>query len=199
MRELAELLPIAFRGEEALSSAPTLAPSFPRVALAGTPGSRQCAWSRIMFSRRRKSLFDRMLKAVELIKLGIFVRLQVRYLAEYGECSASLLAAAVTNELFSACPTTPEAEKFLELNMDLVKVALANLKEDAEVRQATTRALRVKAFIEMDGSAKISPRSIAPLERIQELGILVPGGDTPTPDSFLEYASWFYETNTKLT
>ena len=145
---------------------------------------------------RKKKLFDRMLHGIDLIKVGIYARLEVKYLPEHGETRALLLAAAVTNEIFSASPTTVEAKDFLELNKDLVHRKLADLQGDDEIREAATQALRVKAIIDMDDSPETSLSKMHHLEKMDELGILEAGGDTPTPDSFLEFAVRFYDAST---
>jgi hypothetical protein len=95
---------------------------------------------------RKKSLLKRMLVGVDIVKMGLYEHLSRRFNEEYGGETAGFLAAAVINELFSEPPSNPDAQKFLELHRDVVYRELSNLRNDAEVRNIVTQAVRVKVL-----------------------------------------------------
>ncbi len=52
----------------------------------------------------KKSLMNRMISGVDMVKLGVYRHLSVKLSARYGCEHASWVAVAVTNELFSESP-----------------------------------------------------------------------------------------------
>ena len=133
-----------------------------------------------------------MMSGVDMVRIGIFGRLAYRYASKMEREKAGLLAAAVTNELFSSSPSNPKAEKFLESNRELIEREIYNLRDDDEIRNAITQAIRVKALV-LHEKTENTQETLALLEKLLKLGILVPGGETPSPDIFLPMALEFYE------
>lgn len=140
-----------------------------------------------------KALFDKMLSGVDRVKIGVFGRLAQRYETKMGREEANLLAAAITNELFSDTPSNPGAQRFLESNRTLIEKEILNLQNDDEIRNAVTQAVRVKAIVSYDKSGNAQESLLDPLEKLKKLGILVPGGETPSPENFLPMAVEFYD------
>lgn len=144
-----------------------------------------------MFRFGKRQLFKKMIAGVDMVKMGLYNRLSIRYIKKYGKTKGGLLAAAVINELFSELPSNTEAEQFLQLNSDLIQQELPRLRDDKEICDAVTQAVRVKIIVFLD-QKKLSPEdSIECIEKLRRFGILVPGGNTPGPDTFLPMAIKF--------
>jgi hypothetical protein len=146
---------------------------------------------------RKKTLLKRMVSGIDMVKIGVYGRLSQRFKAKYGEEQVGLLATAVTNELFSELPSNPSAEKFLKSNKDIVERELSNLRSDDEICNAVTQAVRVKLTISYDKGNHTQEQLFDPLEKLKKFGILVSGGDTPSPDTFLPMAYDFYQSVNK--
>jgi len=129
---------------------------------------------------------------VDVIKAGIALQLLRRYKLEYAEDTSAKLASAVTNELFSDPPSTSEAAEFLEENAELIHQAIDALQDDRETREALTQALRVKAMVAFAGGKHGREHLIEPIEKIRELGLLIPGGDEPSAETFFPLVQQYY-------
>lgn len=138
-----------------------------------------------------KDLLSRMLAGVQMVKRGLYLHLIYRLQAKYGKEKAKFLAAAVINTLFSDSPPTKKGEDFLKANKDLVDQEISNLQKDNEICNAVTQAVRVRGIISHHLDSSSQESLINALERLKELGVLVPGGETPEPDSFLSMAHKF--------
>jgi hypothetical protein len=137
--------------------------------------------------------FEQMINGVNMVKVGVFGRLSSRFRVKYGEEKGNLLAAAVTNELFSSPSLNRKGKKFLKSNRETVQKELSDLRNDDEIRNAVTQAVRVKVIISQAQSNQAKESLLSPLEKLKELGILVSGGETPSPNTFLPMASRFYK------
>ncbi len=130
---------------------------------------------------------------VNMIQMAMFVRLCTRFVRTFPEETARLLAAAVVNELFFRPPGNQEAADFLKRNYSQVQEEIANLRTDEEIRTAFTQAIRVQWTI-LHAQGKISPKeTVAQLEQRRNMGILMPGGEIPQVDAFLQLATEFYQ------
>jgi hypothetical protein len=119
----------------------------------------------------------------------------LKFVDRYGEEDADLLAAAVSNKLLLGEPTNTKAVRFLNLHSDLVNSELSNLKnENEEIRKIITQALRVKAAIDSEKRLKPTDTILNMMDQAHTLGILIPGGEFPSPESFLRMASKFHDT-----
>jgi len=138
-----------------------------------------------------KDLSRRMLEGVQMVKRGLYLRLIRRLEDTYGLEKAKWLAAAIINELFSDLPSNEEGREFLQLNKDNVRQEISNLRDDRETRLAVTQAVRVRGIIRHTLGDSPQKDLVDPLEKLRKLGILIPGGETPEPDSFLSMARAF--------
>jgi len=143
-----------------------------------------------MLGRKRK-LIKKMLSGVNLVKMGLYVRLKSNLTQEYDEDFSEFLAAAIINELFSETPSNPEGIEFLSSNKELVHQEIDKLKHDEKIRNAVTQAVRVKAIILLANNQDHSSSHVQPLEKLKDLGILIPGGEPPTPETLLAMARDF--------
>ncbi len=144
-----------------------------------------------MFRFGKEQLFNKMIAGVDMVKVGLYNRLSAQYVPKYGEIEGEFLAAAVINELFSLPPSNEESEQFLMLNYELVQSELSNLKIDREICNVITQAVRVRITV-LSAQNKLSPESsLECLEKLRRFGILVPGGNVPMPDNFLQMAYKF--------
>jgi len=135
--------------------------------------------------RLTKRILRKMSNGVDMVSIGLYGCLYRRFKSKYGD-KANYLAAAVANELFSQQPSTPDAKNFLELHKELIEKEIHNLQNDDEIRTMVTQAVRVMCIT--------SPElSFYPIEKLREFGILIPGGDSPSPETFLPMAYEFYQ------
>ncbi len=144
----------------------------------------------------RRIGLKRMAAGVDIVKAGIAVELLRRYKLKYDDKTAVKLAVAVANELFSDPPApgpgTSEAAAFLSENRDLVRENMRELEEDVQTREALTQALRVKAMVAFAQGKRGRAHLIEPIEKIKELGLLIPGGDVPSTDTFFPLVQRYY-------
>lgn len=145
-----------------------------------------------MFGRKKK-LFEKMLTGVDTVKMGVYVRLKSKFLREHDEDFSGLLAGAVINELFSNVPSNPQGNKFLDSNQELIKSELENLAGDEEIRHTVTQAARVRSIVQTEENPREVEANVAALEKLKDLGILISGGEIPTPEAFLQMAEEFYQ------
>lgn len=144
-------------------------------------------------SHRKKALINRMAIAVDMVKMGVYGRLSQRLKDQYGREEGILLAGAVVNEIFSGLPTRAEAKEFAASNKEVIERELSNLKNEDEIRKIITQAVRVKIIITVAQGIRNRQEIVEPLEKLERLGLLVPGGEAPTPESFLSQAREFLE------
>jgi len=131
-----------------------------------------------------------MLAGVDMVKMGIFTRLAQRLQAQHTERTADLLAAAVVHELFSEIPSGSPAQDFLKSNYEIVERELSKIKDDSEICRVVTQAVRMKVLMSYEQRENVE-ESLAALEKLKKLGILVPDVETPTPSTFLSMAREF--------
>ncbi len=144
-----------------------------------------------MFGRKKK-LIKKMSGAIDLVKMGIYMRLESNFLRKYAEDFSGLLSAAIVNVLFDQSPSNLKASEFSASNKDLINQELRNLKDDEDIRKVVTEAVRAKSvlLIAQDQNAAVS--CAEHLEKLRDLGILIPGGEAPSLD-FLSIAEEFYQ------
>ena len=124
-----------------------------------------------------------MTNGVDMVKMGTFRRLAKRYKNPYGD-NSKLLAATVTNELFNS--DSEKTIEFRDAHIEEVEKEIAELRDDHEVRNAVTQAVRVMATVEYaEGDPDVG---IAAIDKLTDLQILMTGGDAPNPADFLEMA-----------
>jgi hypothetical protein len=150
------------------------------------------------FAYRKRSLLARMSRGIDMVKLGSYWRLCLRFQRDYGDETASYLAAAVTNHLFCEEPSNPQAAGFLESHGDLVEREVLNLRNDLEARELITQAVRVKCTLSYARGSRDAALLMAPVDRLIECGIPIPGGEPPSPDSFLPAAERFFSDSKQL-
>ena len=140
----------------------------------------------MFFRKRKKKLIEKMKLGVDMVKMGTFRRLAHRFKGEYGE-EAKLLAGAVTNELFSVPPATGKGEEFSDRNRGRIREELSKLKEDHKIRAAVTEAVRVDAVVRFESGEPET--GMYAVEQLAKKGILISGGDVPSPSVFFMMAS----------
>ena len=142
----------------------------------------------------------RMESGVDMVKLGLYKRLANSYAGEFSVDDAKYLAASVVNALFGEPGT-----EFSIKHPDLVDTKLHLLAElPTKTRQVITDALRVKAAAEFARGTK--PRLEVkwenhdhlevcgnPTSDAMNMGILIPGGSTPSYPDFLGTVEQFLE------
>ena len=147
---------------------------------------------------RQMAVIVAMGRAVNMVKLGLFRQLKHRYLTELERPEATLLADAVTAYIFSEEPTVPHEVQFKRENVDRIEAEARRLSNDRQTCQLLTQAVRTQAtiaFIRLNRNAQIAT---AQLERLNDLGILVAGGEAPSPDTFVPAARAFCDGDRSL-
>lgn len=134
--------------------------------------------------------FDRLAKGVQDIQFGVYVRVKKHYTLIFEGDKTSLLAAAVSNLLFSREATTEAAKSFATENQDLIASALAELPlMSGDTLVAINRAVRVAALCDEFWQ---TPGRLTPDERLDNLerhSCLLPDVEIPTdPFEFEKYA-----------
>lgn len=142
---------------------------------------------------RQKKVVQKMNDAVQLVKLGLFNHLSQKYLDGSDVKEAGLLAAGVVNFIFDEEPMKEEAIRFQKENGRRIADEARRLSGSGQIRQLITQAFRTQALVRYASAGRYSvDRANKWGERLRELGILVPGGDAPTPDTFIPVAIAFY-------
>lgn len=140
----------------------------------------------------------KMITAVDMVKLGVYGRLRAKYNDVYGEEESGLLAASVTNELFSELSPNRDARNYLKSNMNLVLNELKNLQGDKEICEVVTQAVRVKASVPFANKFQNKDSLMNPIEKLREIDLLVPVKHMLTPNIFLRKAYEFYKSIEKV-
>lgn len=147
------------------------------------------AYIQILFTSGKRELFNKMSILVDLVKVGLYKRLKAGFSKKYEDEFAGLLAGAVVNVLFSGQPTDEEGHKFKIENIDIIFEEISKLRDDQEVRRIVTDAIRVDCTVKHYEnlnleSDQLEKLSLDPILKLDELGILIPGGNEPKPDTF---------------
>jgi hypothetical protein len=137
----------------------------------------------VALRRMRNRLLRRMRAGVNGVLVATYCRLKARYEVELEHQAAGLLAGGVTSVIFNQLPAHEEGAKFQVAHGDLMARKLAELKGDSFLRHAVTQALRVRSMLDARGTRQSEPD--VSLESLTMLGLLVPGGEPPTPATFL--------------
>ncbi len=140
---------------------------------------------------RVADLIKRMSEGVMMVKLGLYLRLTNSLKDTYEIERAKMLAAAMVNELFSEPPQGAKGKMFLESNRALIEQLISVVPGNKEVCKAVTQAVRVKGIINDYTDGDTQKVLLDPVEKLRRLGILIPGGKAPEPDSFLPMAREF--------
>lgn len=136
-------------------------------------------------------------QAVSLVQFAVHAQLTERYRSAMDEQMAASLAGAVTNALFSNQPSNPLAQAFVLSHGPLIGQELLRLQEDQQLRQAVTDTLRVCLLLECTRQGRLlEPRLYPPLQRLAELGLLVPGGEAPDTALFPQQAASYFREHT---
>jgi len=155
----------------------------------------------------KKRLFDDLTRAVDMVKITLYLQVMHECSSTLDEDHSAALAAAVVNTVFSEPPTGSIGETFLSQpeNMARVREVIGEvLQPRDELRRIVTDAVRVKCTVNHGRNPRMGPVEIRrqcldPIDRIKELGLLVPGGDSPVPSQFIRDATSFLsEIKTKL-
>jgi len=140
---------------------------------------------------RKRALIRKMTAAVDLVKIGLFKRLYSSYVPRMQSDDAASIAAAVVNYVFSEQASKSEADRWAHQHQALIERQARRLREDADICEAVTQAVRVRTLIAYARGEINEDRMTAALERLKQLGLLIPGGEAPNPGTFLPLAAKF--------
>jgi hypothetical protein len=136
-----------------------------------------------LFGDQRAKVMARMKNVAYMAKTAVWLKV----LTDMQDDTRSVdekktLAAAVANTIFSESSPDPQMRKFAEKNASYISDAIAGLKPDEETKLVITQAVRVLAVTRFDPAHPEQARRY--LDTIDKLGLLVPGGEEPSPDNF---------------
>ncbi len=145
----------------------------------------------------KKSIFKKVDNGIDQIKHGVYARLSKKYIDQYGQDEAGPLAAAVTNVLFSLPPINKEGKEFLDSHKEIVKSELSDLKNDEDIRQAVTNAIRIKMNIiySSQESGAYDKNLGKPYVKLLELGLANQKERDLKPKEFIIHAERFYKSS----
>jgi hypothetical protein len=129
-----------------------------------------------------------------LVVKGVCCRLHARFLDRCGQDHAVMLAAAVTNTLFSQRPTVPHARAFAEAHAAEIEAEIGRLRADSEIRDAVTRAVVVLAMV-AHGRGMAVDDARRPVAELLSRGMCAEEALEPTPETFLPFAQAFMESS----
>lgn len=138
---------------------------------------------------------DDLFRAEKQVFAGIFGRLYVKYVLQYEQEYASLLALAVARILLSMPGGDERTKTFIEQNQDRIKQEIADLKDEAEIRRIVTDTMVMRAVALHKRGGCGADDSAEPVDRIKTLGIYLEGKQPPTPGSFIRSARSFFSSS----
>ena len=147
-----------------------------------------------LFSSKKK-IYKNVDNGINQIKHGVYTRLSRRYAETYGEDKADLLAAAVTNELFSLPPSNDFGKAFLAENKKTVEKELGYLKDDNDIKMGVTHAIRIRmSLIYSSQKSGDYDKSLGkPYTNLVRRGLANQNAKDLEPRAFIRFAEKFYQ------
>lgn len=149
-----------------------------------------------VFFFTKKQFYKSMDKAFDQIKHGVYRRLLEEYLEAMDREKAGLLAAAVTNRLFSVPPASEDGRLFLSEHEGRVRKATEALKGNDEILYAVTVSLRhrQKLLFTLVDQGKASGTAInRPLDNLMKMGLMAEVKELSEPKAFIKFARKFLQ------
>jgi hypothetical protein len=136
-------------------------------------------------TQKKSQLLTVLEEGVGLVQMILFKELRALFKEKYSDKDSiylSMLAGAITNELFGSQNPEKKFQMFRDENMALIDHELGNLaKEFPDLRPNITDALRIQALCDNQQGVD----STANLTKADELGILEKKRDIPLPSTFM--------------
>lgn len=138
-------------------------------------------------SEKQSQLVAVLREGVSVVQMIVFKEIRAGLAAKYLDKDTpyvSMLAGAITNELFGSRNPEEKFAHFRKENWAVIEQELLSLaKEHSQLRTPLTDALRIQALCDNQEGGDSS----ATLTRADELGILVTDRDIPLPSSFMTF------------
>ena len=146
-----------------------------------------------------KRYFKQVDTAINYAMHGAYNRLYKKYCAYYDSDKAGLLAAAVTNEIFSKKPVGERGITFFQTKTKLIKNAVSELQFDEGIKQITYFSLAIKTQVIFNAqqSGAYDKNLSIPLKKLKELSLLPENQDVPQPKKFFQMAKKYYNKSLK--
>ena len=143
-----------------------------------------------MFGKKKQ--IKALIGLVDQVKIGLYLYLLPAYKSKLDKEQAARLIAAVLNMVFCEPPTGDIGAEFIsdEDNVRRVKSVIEeHLQGQEKLKRIITDAVRVLCTARHGLNPKMSPDEFQrqckdPIDRIRELGLLIPGGEAPSPTAF---------------
>lgn len=149
--------------------------------------------------RRRKKFIEKIDYGITQVKHGVYLRLERRFRDVYGEVDAGMIAAAITNELFSEKALTDTAVEYAKNNRAQIKKEIEALKSDDEIKRAVSDTLNVKMTVLYNTlSSGSQVKDIGqPINNLRKMGLFAPGESKLGSKEFQYMAEKFYSKGLK--
>jgi hypothetical protein len=145
----------------------------------------------------KKILMRDLQRAVDMVKVGMAVRLVAEYEERFESELAGVLAAAVANEAFSDEPGNEKGQHFLNDNRALIETELRNLSHNQYLCHVLTQTIRARSAMSFGKGNRTVEALSDPINKLRDYGILIPGGEFPKLQPFCALATEFYKTMPK--
>jgi len=132
----------------------------------------------------KQNLLKRMSGGVDAVKMGLYRHLVHQFNNQYDPEFSGRLSASVVNEVFSAIAPQEENRRFASENADLIVSKTTEIACNHQFRRIITDAIRVQMTIRYSDERSDIPLDMDPINKLKKYGILIPGGDQPTPSKF---------------
>ena len=137
-------------------------------------------------SENKSQLISVLREGLSVVQMIVFKEMRASLAGKYPERAPgelSMLAGAITNELFGSLNPEARFVQFRQDNWAIIEQELLSLPTDKpELCAPISDALRIQALCD---SHEDSEDNSAVLTRAHNLGILIPDRDIPLPSSFM--------------
>jgi hypothetical protein len=150
------------------------------------------------FNGSKKASPKMAMAGIEMVKAGLYNCLLPRGRLKYGDRYAFSFVTAVVDTIFSDLPSNTleriliQSKEYLD---NIHRFIDQEVKPNYKFKQIITDALMMKCRLYFDSNNESSEYDFlqhqAPIKRLNELGILIPGRETPELKSFILDATAF--------
>lgn len=138
-----------------------------------------------LFGKQQQRLVARMKNAANFAKLGIAEKMLGGMSQDQRpRDEKTRIVSASVNTVFSEPSPDPAFKRFADENATAISTEIAKLRDDHDARHLITQAVRVLVKVEFDEAHP--EKALVPIQNLEKLGLLVPGGEEPVPHTFFD-------------
>ena len=136
-----------------------------------------------VFGDHKQRLLGRMSNLANLAKIGIAKRVVTNMEGDdHARDMRMRIASATVNLIFSEEYADPAVRQFATQHKSEIAKQIAELAKDQHSREVITQSVRVLSTINFQNGAR--EKVLSPIQRLEELTLLIPGGKDPEPETF---------------